>query len=71
MRGILEFDLSSEADLFMQAKRGPGWARVVRELREYIREQIKYSDLDPKVEAMLELVRERITELENDYVNEV
>ena len=67
MRGVLQFKLPEEREEFELAQQASALLAVLSELNQFIRNRIKYQDLDAVSILALESVRTRVFELCNEY----
>lgn len=59
----MRFDLPEEEELFQEALQGHAWKRVVEDLNEQLRVQLKYDELLPNQREALQKVRDGLFEL--------
>lgn len=69
MEAILKFNLPEENDEFNSAINGSAYSSIVWELKQYLRSQLKYENLSSDADEALEKVKEKIFELENNFLN--
>ena len=69
MEAILKFNLPEDNNEFNSAINGSAYSSIIWELKLYLRNQLKYQDLSNDADEALEKVKEKIAELENDYLN--
>ena len=66
MKATLEFNLPEEASEHRAAVQALDWKYVVTEMDEYLRQQIKYGELNEEGDKILQAAREHLHELCND-----
>jgi len=66
MKAILEFNLPEDNVEHLTAIQAPDWKFVVSEIDEYLRSQIKYSNLSDEVSKALQLTRDEMGKLCTD-----
>jgi len=69
MEAILKFNLPEENDEFNSAINGSNYSSIIWELKQYLRSQLKYENLSNDADEALEKVKEKIAELENNFLN--
>lgn len=63
MKATLEFNLPEETEEFELAKDGHKWHRVVCEIKEHLRNKVKYEQLDEKTLLVYEDMRTMVFEI--------